>query len=151
WSGLFGLGAGAFWSLSGTGPYRWLADWQKATGGAQAPFLVGGLVILLTLLASLSLGYCLFTYLFGSTRYELALPCTVQAIPEGETALVRFADIEVLEPDHGKTIVRVPGDPFLSLIDETNLATRNWKGVVVDLSKVDYLSAKVLGKLLSAQ
>jgi anti-anti-sigma factor len=151
WSGLLGLAAGVFWTLSQTGPYRWLADWERTTLGIQAPLLIGVQVILLTLLLSLFVGYCLFTYVFGSVRYELPLPCTVRTLPEHDITVVQFSALEPPEAERDKTIVRVPDEQFVCLIDEKNPATQNWRRVLVDLDKIDFLNLKALGKLIEFQ
>jgi anti-anti-sigma factor len=149
WSGLLGLGVGTVWCLTGTGPNRWLADWQRANWGQPFPGANVVLVLLLTLLLFLVVGYCLFTYVFGSIRYELSLPFTVRSIPDQEITLVSFADIEMPDAEHGKTIVRVPGEQFVALIEERNSDWRRWRKVLIDLGKIDYMSSKVLAKVIA--
>src|SRR5271165_3570426 len=84
WSGLLGLAIGAFWCVTGIGPYRWLADWQMANWNVHFPPATAVVVLLLTLLLFLFVAYCLFTYVFGSLRYEVSLPFTIQTFPGRE-------------------------------------------------------------------
>jgi anti-anti-sigma factor len=149
WSGLLGLGVGTVSCLTGTGPYRWLVDWQRENWGQQLAGANVVLVLILTLLLFLVVGYCLFTYVFGSIRYELSLPLSVQSIPNREITLVGFADIETPSVEQGKTLVRVPGERFVALIEAENSESRTWKRVLIDLDKIDFLSSRVLGKIIA--
>jgi anti-sigma B factor antagonist len=148
-SGLLGLGVGTVWCLTGTGPNRWLADWQRANWGQPFPGANVVLVLLLTLLLFLVAGYCLFTYVFASIRYELSLPFTVRSIPDREITLVSFADIDMPDAEHGKTIVRVPEERFVALIEESNSDWRRSRKVLIDLGKIDYMSSRALGKIIA--
>jgi anti-anti-sigma factor len=138
-----GAGLGCYWWLSATGPYRWLAEWERARWGVQYPGLNALLVVAAPLALGLAAGFVVRTLWPASVRYQVTLPFTVHQVPERDLAVIRFTGVGA----PGEGVVRVPGGPALDHI-EGHIGAAGWTRVLVNLDGVDFLPSGILGRLI---
>jgi anti-anti-sigma regulatory factor len=84
----------------------------------------------------------------GSVRYELPLPCAIQVIPEREIAILRFTDTGARDSGNGQSVVRVPGEPFIDLMEERSADVGNWTKVLINLDNIDLITPRYLNGIL---